>query len=106
MNNVDEKVGLLAFTAELLLRNLNVLLELADGIFEGGTGIVNFVNNEDVLANEVGHFQGAQVQPLCTGDLGSGNFLGVTTTQVLVERQTDGLDGNIRFASALQERTV
>lgn len=106
MNNVDEEVCLLAFTAELLLRNLDILLELADGIFEGRTGIVNFVNNENVLANEVGHFQRAKVQPLCAGNLGSGDFFGVTATQVLVKRQTDGLNGNVRLAGALQERAV
>lgn len=103
MQNKDEKVGLLALTTELLLRKLNILLQLANGIFQGSAGVVNLVDDEDVLADQVGHLEGAQVEPLSTGDLGTGDLFGITAAEVLVEGQTDGLDGDVGVTGALEE---
>jgi hypothetical protein len=40
---------------------------------------------------------------LCPGHLGSGNLFGVTTAQVLIERQADSLNGNVGIAGTLEE---
>lgn len=104
MQNKDKEVGLLALPTKLLLRQLDILLELTDGILERRPRVVDLIDDEDVLANQVGHLQRAHIQPLCAGDLGTGDFLGVAATEVLVERQADGLDGDVRIAGALQER--
>lgn len=105
MQNKDEEVGLLALAAELLLGNLDILLELAHGILEGSTGVIDLIDNQNILANQVGHLEGAHVEPLCAGDLGTGDLLGITTAKILVERETDGLDGNVGVAGALEERS-
>lgn len=106
VQNVNEEVGLLAFTAKLLLSQLHILLQLAHGVLQGGAGVVNLVDDEDVLADQVGHLEGAQVEPLCAGDLGAGDLLGIVTAEVLIEGQTDGLDGDVGVAGALEERSV
>lgn len=103
MEHKDKKVSLLALAAKLLLRLLHIFFQLAHRILQGRPSIVHLIHNQNILANQVGHLKRAQVQPLCTGDLGARNFLGVTTAEVLIEGQTDGLDGDIRVASALQE---
>ena len=105
VENVDEEVGLLALTAKLLLGLLDVLLEFAHGILQSCAGVVNLVDNQDVLANQVGHLQRAQIEPLGAGHLGANGLLGITTTKILVERQTDSLDGDVGLAGALEERT-
>lgn len=99
----DEEVGLLALTAKRLLRLLDILLQLAHRIFQGCPGVINLIHNQDVLANQVGHLEGAQIEPLCARDLGARNLFRVTAAQILVEGQTDSLDGDIRLARALEE---
>jgi len=100
----DEEVSLLALTTKLLLRQLDILLQFTDSVFQGGTGVIDLVDNQNVLADQVGHLEGAHVQPLSTGDLGTGDFLGITAAEVLVQRETDGLDGNVGVTGALKER--
>lgn len=104
MKYKDEEVGLLSLTAELLLSHLHVLLQLTDRIFQGCPGVIDLVHNEDVLANKIGHLERAEVEPLSPGHLGSGNLFGVTTSQVLIERQADSLNGNVGLAGTLEER--
>lgn len=82
----DEEVGLLALTTELLLRLLDVLLQLAHRILQGCPRVIDLIHDQDVLADQVGHLQRAQVQPLCAGNLGSGNLFGVATAKVFIER--------------------
>jgi hypothetical protein len=106
VKNIDKEVSLLALTAELLLRLLNILLELAHGILESCPGVIDLIDDQDVLANQVGHLERAQVQPLSASDLGAGSFLGITTAEILVEGQTDGLDGDVGFTGALEEGTI
>lgn len=105
MQDKDAKVRLLPSPAQLLASGLDVLLQLLDRIFERGSCVVDLVHDEDVLAHEVGHLQGAEVQPLCTCDLGAGFFFGAVLPQVLVQRQPDGLDGDIWRAGLLEERS-
>lgn len=106
MEHEDKEVSLLALTAKLLLRLLHIFFQLAHGILQGCPSIVHLIHNQNILANQAGHLKRAQVQPLCAGDLGARNFLGVTTAQVLVEGQTDGLDRDVAVARALQEGSV
>jgi hypothetical protein len=106
VQDVNEEVGLLALTAKLLLSDLDILLQLAHGVFKGGAGVVNLVDDEDVLADQVGHLEGAQVEPLCAGDLGTGDLLGIVAAEILVEGETDGLDGDVGVTGALEEGSV
>lgn len=103
MQHEDEEVGLLALTTKLLLCLLDILLQLAHSILQGCPGVINLIHNQDVLANQVGHLEGAQVEPLCAGDLGARNLFRVTKAQILVEGQTDGLDWDVGLARALNE---
>lgn len=106
VKDVNEEVSLLAFTAKLLLSDLNILLQLAHSVLQSSTGVVNLVDDEDVLADQVGHLEGAQVEPLCAGDLGAGDLLGVVATEIFVEGEADSLDGDIRVTGALEEGSV
>lgn len=105
MQHEDEKAGLLPLTTKLLLRLLDVLLELTHGVLEGGTGVIDLINNEDILANQVGHLQGAHIQPLRTSDFGTGDFFSIATTQIFVEGETDRLNGDVGVTGALEERS-
>lgn len=94
----------LALEAELLAGGLDVLLELLDGVLEGGAGVVDLVDDEDLLADEVLHLaEAGQVEPLGAGDLLAG-LLDDGVAQGLVERQADGLDGDVGAAGLLEER--
>lgn len=99
----DEEVSLLALTSKLLLSFLDILLQLTHSVLQGGTGVIDLVHDQDVLADQVGHLQRAQVQPLCASHLGARDFLGIAATKVFVKRQTDGLDGDVGVAGALKE---
>lgn len=99
----DGKGRLLGGAAEPLGGNVDVLLQLAHGVLERGARVVDLVNDEDVLADQVGHFERRQVQPLGAGDLCAGHFLGRLGAQRLVERQADGLDGDVWVAGLLEE---
>lgn len=82
---------------------LDVLLELLHSVLERRPGVVDLVNNQDVAAEEVSLGQRAEVQPLCAGDLGAGSLLGGVGREGLVEGKTDGLDGDVVRAGALEE---
>lgn len=103
MEDEDGELGLLAF-AEGLTGSLNILLELLDGVLEGGAGVINLIDDEDALADKVLHgTKGSKVEPLGAGNLGTG-LLNDIVTERLVERETDGLDGDVGRAGALKER--
>lgn len=106
MQHEDGEVGLLALATKLLLSNLDVLLELAHSVLESSAGVVNLINNEDVLANQVGHLQRAQVQPLCAGHLGARHLLGIATAKILVEGQTNSLNRDVGVTGSLEEGSV
>lgn len=102
----DKEVSLLTLTTKLLLCQLDILLQFTDSVFQSGTGVVDLINNQNVLADQIGHLEGAQIQPLSTGNLGTGDFLGITTTEILVQGETDSLDGDVGVTGALEERTM
>ena len=99
----DGELGLLAF-AEGLTGSLDILLELLDGVLESGAGVIDLIDDEDTLADKVLHgTKGSEVEPLGAGNLGTG-LLNDIVTERLVERETDGLDGDVGRAGALEER--
>lgn len=106
MQDEDEEVGDLSLPTKLLLSRLEILLEFANRILQRRTGVIDLVHNQDILADKVGHLQRAQIQPLRTSDLGTGDLLLVAATQVLVQRETDGLNGDVGFTGALEEGPV
>lgn len=106
----DAKFGGLV-GAQPLPGGLDVLLELLDGVLEGGPGVVDLVNDEDALADQVLHLaQGAQVEPLgagdlCAGDLGDagGGVAALGLGEGLVEGEADGLDRDVGASGLLEE---
>ena len=105
MENEDGELGVLA--AETLAGDLDILLELADGVVEGGAGVVDLVDDQDALADQVAHLaERGQVEPLGAGDLsarGLDDRVGAGGGELLVEREADGLDGDVGVAGALEE---
>lgn len=103
MEDEDGELGLLTL-AERLTGSLDILLELLDGVLEGGAGVINLVNDEDTLADKVLHgTKGSEVEPLSAGNLSTG-LLNNIVAERLVERETNGLDRNVGVAGALEER--
>lgn len=110
MEDEDAELGGVS-GAEPLPGGLDVLLELLNGVLEGGPGVVDLVNDEDALADEVLHLaEGAEVQPLGAGDLGAGDLgdarggvAAVGIGQGLVEGEADGLDGDVGASWLLEE---
>lgn len=103
VQNENRKRRLFTLTAQVLLRNFHVLFQFPDSIFKSRTGVVHLVHDENVLADQVGHLQRAQIQPLRPRNLGSGDLLGVIEAEILVERQTNRLNRNVGLTRALQE---
>ena len=90
--------------AHLKAGSLDVLLELADGVLERGARIIDLVNDKNVLADQVEHLaQRRQVQPLGARHLGAGGLDDAARGQRLVQRQADGLDGDVGRAGLLEE---
>jgi hypothetical protein len=70
MQHKYREFGLLGST-RLLTCLLDVLFQLTNSILEGGASVVNLIHDQDVLANQVGHFERGKIQPLCAGDFGT-----------------------------------
>lgn len=97
-------LGVLALEAELLPGGLDVLLQLLDSVLEGGAGVVDLVDDEDLLAYEVLHLaEAGQVEPLGAGDLLAGLLDDAVAAEGLVQRQADGLDGDVGAPGLLEE---
>lgn len=103
MQHKNIKLGRLALTPKRLLRSLDILHQLAHSIFQRSPRIIDLIDNQDILANQIGHFQRTQIQPLRAGDFGPRDFLGIAAAEVFIERQADGLDGDVGFAGAFEE---
>lgn len=101
----DAEIRLLALTTEFLDGGLDVLFEFADGVFEGCAGVVDFIDNQDIFADEVGHFERGQVEPLGAGDFCAGlfDFRVFACAELFVEGEADGLDGDVGRAGLLEE---
>lgn len=69
----------------LLSRRLYVLFEFLDRVFQCGSGVIDFVDDENVLANQVAHLERGQIEPLCSCDFGAGCFDRVIAGELLVE---------------------
>jgi hypothetical protein len=106
VQNKNEEVGLLSLATKLLLSELNILLELADSVLQGCAGIIDLIDDKNVLANQVGHLQRAHVQPLRAGDLGTGDLLGVSAAQILVKGKADSLDGDVGVTGLLEKGSI
>lgn len=106
MEDENGKLGL-EVAANLGPGLLDILLQLLDGVLEGGAGVVDLIDNQDALADQVGHLaQSGQVEPLGARDLGAGGLdIGIRLgAQGLVQREADGLDGDVGAAGLLEER--
>ena len=106
MENENGKLGL-EVAPDLGAGLLDVLLQLLDGVLEGGARVVDLVDDQDAFADQVRHLaQGSQVEPLGARDLGAdGLDLDVDGLgQALVQGQADGLDGDVGAAGLLEER--
>ena len=105
MEHKDRELGGLSASARLLCCLSDVLLQLLDGVLEGSPGVVDLVNDQDVLADQVCHLKTAQIQPLSPCDFGAGLLdLGIGTER-LVQRKTNSLDRDVRAAGGLEERS-
>lgn len=104
VQNKDAELGLGLVSPQALAGELDVLLELLDGVLEGSAGIVDLIDDEDALADQVLHLaQGAEIKPLSAGNLSTQSLHLAVVAQGLVERQTDGLDGDVGRAGLLEE---
>lgn len=101
--DAELRLGVLALEAQLLPGGLDVLLQLLDGVLEGGSGVVDLVDDEDLLAYEVLHLaEAGQVEPLGAGDL-LARLLHDAIAEGLVERQANSLDRDVGAAGLLEE---
>lgn len=103
MKNKNAELRLGRIGAHAAAGFLNVLLQLLDGVFECGSGIVHLVNDEDALADEV--FEGTEsreIEPLSTSNL-SARLLNLVVAKRLVKREANGLDGDVGRAGLLEE---
>lgn len=107
----EDRERSLSLNAQPLPRSLDILLKLLNGVLKRCPGIINLIHNQDPLADQVRHLsQTRQIQPLRPGHLGA-RLLHIpwcrrprcSRRQLLVERQTDGLDGDVGRSGALEE---
>jgi hypothetical protein len=108
MQHENAKIRLLALSSQFLHRCLNVLFEFPDRVLERRARVVDFVDNEHVFADQVGHFEGGQVEPLRAGYFCAGGFdVGVGGgVEGFVEGEADGLDGDVGSAGLFEEGAV
>lgn len=85
MQDEDTKFRLLALSAKLLRRTLNILLQFPNGILQRGPRVVDFIDYKHALPNKVRHFQTAQIEPLRARHLGS-RLLNAIRAKLFVER--------------------
>ena len=103
----DAESRLLALTPALLLSLNDVLLQLAHRVFKCGASIVDFIDNENIFANQIGHLEGRKVQPLRSGDFCAWDLdLRIGGAEGFVKGEADGLDGDIGVARFFEERST
>jgi hypothetical protein len=101
----DGELSSLSTSASLLGCLGNILLQLLNSVLESCPGVIDLIHNEDVLSDQVGHLEAAEVQPLCPGNLGARLLDLSVGTEGLVQRKANSLDGNVRAAGLLEERS-
>lgn len=77
MQDKDVEVGGFVLTTELLRGLLHILRQLLHSVLERCPGIIDLINDQDVLADQVRLVDGGEIEPLGAGDLGAGGLLGV-----------------------------
>lgn len=103
MQHKDAEFGL-SLNTELLPCGLNILLQFLHSVLEGGASVVDFIDNQNFLANQILHFaETREIKPLGAGDLLARLLDNVVCGELLVERQANGLDGNVGHAGLLEE---
>lgn len=108
VKNEDAEVCALV-RACLPSRLLDVFLQLPYRILECRSGVIHFVHDQYVLADEVGHFQRRKVEPLSPSDFGAWCLHGIGRVrrwELLVEGEANGLDGDIRSGWTLEEGSI
>ena len=109
---------LLVFPTESLPRRLDVLLELPDGVLERRSCVVHLVHDQNVLANQIGHLETAQIEPLRACHFGAGRLndavavaiglvsIGRLPAQILIQRKPNRLNGDVRRVGTFEEGSV
>ena len=108
MEDEDAETGRL-LRARLLGCGLYVFFKLPYSVLKCRSGIIHFVHDQNALANQTGHFEGGKVKPLSASDFGTGRFdwIGwIRGWQLLIERKTDSLNGNVGSRRPLKEGSV
>ena len=111
MKNKDAELSGLSLISNSLTGGLDVLLQLLDSIFQCGAGVINLVDNENLLSNQILHAaQRTKVEPLGSGHTGARDldfsrtvWLHAVGGQCFVQRKPDGLDWDIGAAGFLKE---
>lgn len=84
--------------AQLLGCCSHILLKFFHRVLERRSRVVDFVDDEYVLANKVGHLKGGQIEPLGPRNLGAwrlDRIRWIRGWKLFVEGEANGLDRNI-----------
>ena len=103
MENKNAESRLLLSSPELLPRHFHVFLQLPDSIFQGGSCIIDLIDDQYVFADQIGHFEGGKVKPLSPSDFGTRLLHRPIFTKVLVEREPNSLYRDICRSWAFDE---
>jgi hypothetical protein len=105
MQHENRKLCFLSFPSLLLAYRCHILFQLFDRVIQSCPRIINFIDNQDVLSNQVFHLQRGEIKPLGACDLCANLFDGVST-KLFVEGETDGLDRNVGMAGLFEKRAI
>lgn len=105
MENKDAKSRLLLSSPELLPRCLHVFFQLLDSVLQGGPCVIDLIDDQDVFADQIGHFEGGKVKPLSPSDFGTRLLHRPIFTKILVEGEPNSLYRDIRRSWAFDEGT-
>lgn len=76
--------------------NLNIFTQFLYSVLQCSPGVVNLIDNENVLADQISVFQRGKIEPLGSGDFCARFLLrAIFRDKFLVQGQPDGLDRNI-----------
>jgi hypothetical protein len=103
MQHKNAKLGRLPLPPQLLHRSLDILLQLAHRILERRPRVVHLVDNQHVLADQICHFERGQVEPLRARDFCARRFDFGIRAERLVQREADGLDGDVGRPGLFEE---
>lgn len=84
-----------------------ILLKFSYGVFQSRPSVIHFVNYQYVLADQVGHLKGRQVEPLGSSNLGPRRFDRVgwlSGGKLLIEGKADGLNRDVGSRWSFEKR--